>query len=46
MTIEERREKDRVRMEKYLRNHPEKREANRVRNAAWRAKDRKSITNT
>jgi hypothetical protein len=39
MNIEER-EKSRLKMAKWLKNNPEKREANRLRNAAWRAKDR------
>lgn len=40
MTPEEKREYDRVRMAKWLRNHPEARERNRLRNVVWRAKDR------
>ena len=40
MTPEEKREYDRVRMAKWLKNHPEARERNRLKNAAWRAKDR------
>jgi hypothetical protein len=39
-TLEEKREYDRVRMAKWLRNHPEARERNRLRNVEWRAKDR------
>ena len=40
MTPEEKREYDRVRMAKWLKDHPEARERNRLKNAAWRAKDR------
>ena len=40
MTLQEKREYDRVRMAKWLKNNPEKREANRLKNAVWRAKDR------
>jgi len=40
MTPEEKREYDRVRKAKWLRNNPEARERNRLKNAAWRARDR------
>ncbi len=41
MTIEENREKSRIRMAKWLNNNPEKRERNRLKNAEWRKTHRK-----
>jgi hypothetical protein len=40
MTPEEKREYDRVRMAKWLKNHPEARERNRLKNIVWRANNR------
>jgi hypothetical protein len=40
MTIEEKREKDRLRMSKWLKNNPAKREKNRLKNNEWRKNNR------
>lgn len=49
MTIEEKREKDRVKAAKWLKNNPEAREKNRLRNIEWRKNNperyRKAVSN-
>lgn len=40
MTIEEKREYNRLKMAKWLKNHPEKREQNRLKNIEWRKDNR------
>ena len=49
MTPEEKREYDRVRMAKWLKQHPDAREKNRLRNIEWRKKNperyRKAVAN-